>query len=406
MQLHSWFDNRTLFCCQSMLAVMFAVVFVWMNRVYPHVRGVWSTMAGFLIGIPCSFLLIQRGFISPFWSVFVANVLAICAYAFVYDGLIRFIQGSRRTWLVAAASAIAIAVIFFYTQIQPEKVPRIVAMALIGALFRGLTAFELIRRAEDSPNRSTMRFFAAFLAILATVGAVRGFVVAIPGALQPPTDADSVQTSTIVIALLFTGVSGLCFLIMATHELVTRSQEALEEDPLSQTLNRRGIEARLALELKRCKRSPQSLCVALVDIDHFKAINDNHGHATGDAAIRDVAAAMSKRLRTVDYLGRYGGDEFLIVLPQTAWGNAQIVAQRLSAAVTGITPAGDKEPLTLSIGITEASPEDDAISLIARADGALYQAKSSGRNCIRMALPSTTFPPVPEPNPSRISTQS
>jgi len=216
----------------------------------------------------------------------------------------------------------------------------------------------------------------------------------------------ALQTTTGLLSVAYIGVYGLCFLAMAGHELITRSQEESERDLLSGALNRRGIEARLATELKRSNRSGQKLSVALVDIDHFKSINDRYGHGTGDAAIRAVSLAISKSLRDVDYLGRYGGDEFLILLPMTSCHQATIASGRLSRSVNELTFLEETRRLSLSIGITEASPEDDAISLIARADEALYQAKSDGRNCMRIVMPMTTFPDAPMPQPVRIESGS
>jgi diguanylate cyclase (GGDEF)-like protein len=127
----------------------------------------------------------------------------------------------------------------------------------------------------------------------------------------------------------------------------------------------------------------------LIDVDYFKSINDIQGHAAGDAALRDVAETISTHLRGRDYLGRYGGDEFLLILPQTSCSIALGVTERLCLAVTNLSAATGSMPLTLSVGITEAECDDDAVTLIARADKALYQAKSDGRNCRRVLIAGT-----------------
>jgi diguanylate cyclase (GGDEF)-like protein len=421
MSLLSWFDNRTLYGCQCMLSVMFAILFLWMGRAYPMVRGVRSMACAFLVGIPGSFLLLSRGRIPDFLAINVADLLSAACFVLLYDGIVRFLGRRPRLWLVAGAGAVSICLVYYSTEIRPNLVLRIAAMGMLAALIRGMTGWELLRGSAErairagsgSLNRSTSRgrggvtrFFGVFLAALAAIGFLRVAMLLISGIPASGIQRGALQTTTGLLSVAYIGVYGLCFLAMAGHELITRSQEESERDLLSGALNRRGIETRLTTELKRSNRSGQKLSVALVDIDHFKSINDRYGHGTGDAAIRAVSLAISKSLRDVDYLGRYGGDEFLILLPMTSCYQATIASGRLSRSVNELTFLEETRRLSLSIGITEASPEDDAISLIARADEALYQAKSDGRDCMRIVMPMTTFPDAPMPLPVRIESGS
>jgi diguanylate cyclase (GGDEF)-like protein len=192
-----------------------------------------------------------------------------------------------------------------------------------------------------------------------------------------------------VLGVIFICLTGLFLLVLSSNEMISRSRDESQKDVLSGAFNRRGIEAKLAAELKHIHRGKQKLSIALIDIDFFKAINDIQGHAAGDAALRDVVDAVSSRLRGRDCLGRYGGDEFLLVLPQTALNVALVVIERLNHTVSDLSLSGRSEPLTLSIGLTEAVASDDAETLIARADKALYQAKSDGRNCRRVVTVDT-----------------
>jgi diguanylate cyclase (GGDEF)-like protein len=407
MSLFSWFDNRTLYGCQCMLSVMFAILFLWMSRAYPAVRGVRSMACAFLVGIPCTFLLFSRGHIPDFLSVIVADLLSTVCFILLYDGIVRFIGGRRRIWLAVSASVICAGVVYYSSEVRPNLVLRIAAMGLVAALIRGLTAWELLRKSAGRAIRNggpdagrifkggATRFFGVLLITLAGLGVVRVAMIVILGTPANFMQRDAVQTSTMLLSVAYIGVYGLCFLTMAGHELIIRSQEESEKDLLSGALNRRGIESRLAIELMRCNRGQQSLSIALVDIDHFKSINDRYGHATGDATIRAVTEALSAALREGYYLGRYGGDEFLVILPITSCHQAVIAAERFSRAVSELGLPGGNLCLTLSSGITEASPEDDAISLIARADEALYQAKSDGRDCRRAVLPLSTFTDAP-----------
>src|SRR5260370_15415272 len=147
----------------------------------------------------------------------------------------------------------------------------------------------------------------------------------------------------------------------------------LKRPLLSGAFNRRGIDQNLALELKRIDPSNQKLCIALIDIDHFKAINDNFGHAAGDDALRAVAAAVSNGLRAHDYLGRYGGDEFLLILPRTPFSDAFTVSEQVGHSVRS-TSSGNALPVTVSICLTEAGPREAATDLPPPSHKALHPA--------------------------------
>ena len=154
--------------------------------------------------------------------------------------------------------------------------------------------------------------------------------------------------------------------------------------------NRRYLHARLCEELARAQRARQSVACLMIDVDHFKRINDQYGHLAGDAVLREVAQRIDQEMRVSDTGARFGGDEFAIVLPNGSLGDGAIVAQRVLNAVRGtpipITP-GVSETVTLSIGVAVAAPAPEtrdfkslAERLMAEADAALYQAKGAGRN--------------------------
>src|SRR6185437_10741378 len=154
--------------------------------------------------------------------------------------------------------------------------------------------------------------------------------------------------------------------------------------------NRRYLNARLREELARAQRAKQSVACLMIDVDHFKRINDQYGHLAGDAVLREVAQRIDQEMRVSDTGARFGGDEFAIVLPNGSVGDGTIVAQRVLNAVRGtpipITP-GVSETVTLSIGVAVSAPAPEtrdfkslAERLMAEADAALYQAKGAGRN--------------------------
>lgn len=132
----------------------------------------------------------------------------------------------------------------------------------------------------------------------------------------------------------------------------------------------------------RARRENQSLCFAMLDIDHFKKVNDSHGHPMGDRVIKSLALFLKQRLRKTDYIGRYGGEEFAIVMPDTELHNAHKVLDEIRRRFAEINYPAQPVDLfcTFSAGVVELSDNDDALMLASRADDALYRAKDAGRN--------------------------
>jgi diguanylate cyclase (GGDEF)-like protein len=155
-------------------------------------------------------------------------------------------------------------------------------------------------------------------------------------------------------------------------ELLSRLESIARTDDLTGLPNRRAWEEELPRELLRSKREGRPLCVAMIDLDHFKAYNDARGHQAGDRFLKQAAAAWGMELRGTDFLARYGGEEFALALPGCTPPQAKEVVERVRAA----TPENE----TCSIGIASWDGQEEAASLLGRADAALYEAKHRGRN--------------------------
>jgi two-component system cell cycle response regulator len=157
--------------------------------------------------------------------------------------------------------------------------------------------------------------------------------------------------------------------------------ELAKTDPLTGIANRGHIESCLGDEVARAQRFKHPLSVAMLDIDHFKQINDGFGHPFGDRAIREIARVLADTLRQVDKVGRYGGEEFLMVLPDTDLAGARIVAERIRQIVAGTVFQPENHQATVSIGLAQWDPALESWeALVSRADKALYEAKETGRN--------------------------
>lgn len=153
-------------------------------------------------------------------------------------------------------------------------------------------------------------------------------------------------------------------------------------DTLTRIMNRRGITVGLLDVMAQSERYDTPLTVALADIDHFKQVNDTHGHDAGDKALGAIAGVLTEALRMPDKVGRYGGEEFLIVFPHTAMNQGHRISERIRHTVeaTDFDIGGNKTKLTISIGLAQFRKGEDLERLISRVDRALYNAKQQGRN--------------------------
>ncbi len=171
-----------------------------------------------------------------------------------------------------------------------------------------------------------------------------------------------------------------------------QAQESLrfhaEHDALTGVLNRRAIRDVLRKELARCRRDKNTLGIILADLDHFKKINDHHGHAAGDTVLVTAVQRISSMLRSYDSLGRYGGEEFLLIAPGCDLALAQKLAERIRSAIgdEAIDLGEDAAKVSVSLGVTLGTADSDPEFLVALADTALYRAKRNGRNRVEIGL--------------------
>ncbi|MEO8680675.1 MAG: GGDEF domain-containing protein [Vicinamibacterales bacterium] len=196
--------------------------------------------------------------------------------------------------------------------------------------------------------------------------------------------------------------TGLIAIAVRNLQFFLETREHSVRDGLTNCYTRgHGIEA-LDRELERARRSRQPLSILMFDIDNFKTINDELGHQRGDDLLRAVGAQLTRVLRSTDLRCRYGGDEFLIILPDTPASGAQQAAESLRQRMTtlAMVAGGKTFPVTVSIGVAEAGPGELGVTtLIARADEALYQAKRDGRDRCRVAA---AGPPAIDPTASAL----
>ncbi len=179
-------------------------------------------------------------------------------------------------------------------------------------------------------------------------------------------------------------------LLKETERLQARLQHMAMYDALTETLSRRALIQQLEAEIQRARRHSRQFSILMLDIDHFKNVNDTYGHIAGDAVLRELAQALRTTTRRSDYVGRYGGEEFMVLLPETPLDKALLLAEKLRVAVSEIVVQAEGHTIkntTISLGAAGFEDDPSVESFINRSDKGLYKSKKNGRNQVQCGPP-------------------
>lgn len=309
--------------------------------------------------------------------VFAALVLA-CVLAFTAAVVTGFNRRFADPSLTAAQMITSGVVISTLAYAAPALRPLLTPFYMVALLFG---AFRLLTRQQLCISGSFVLLFGAAIALSGGLEALRAGVPLL------------LHLALFLGAMSLIGghVNRIRTRLRATNASLAEALEKIERmasyDELTGLYNRRVIEELASKECRRADRSGAAVCVALVDVDHFKRVNDQFGHATGDAVLRALANTLGGMLRATEHVGRYGGEEFLVVLADTTANGATVPLERLRAGVERMRvptlPEGEK--VTISIGAAERHRGEDLRTAIQRADASLYEAKRGGRNRVAWA---------------------
>lgn len=179
-------------------------------------------------------------------------------------------------------------------------------------------------------------------------------------------------------------LTALCNRIRSGNNSLTYSQHNAHIDSLTKLPNRRWLDYAFQRERQNSIENKQPLCLIMLDVDHFKDYNDQHGHLAGDTVLQFISQQLREQLRPHDSIARFGGEEFVILLPNLSLSEAAEVAERLRFCLASMNKIPDTHPqlpgVTISLGVAQLKPEDEITCLLHKADQALYQAKQQGRN--------------------------
>jgi diguanylate cyclase (GGDEF)-like protein len=325
----------------------------------------------------------------PLWlSAVVGNTLIVAAIALAMRALRVFVGGAPRdvmTWLLLAALFVLLAV---FTEVQPSHVGRAIAIsAALGIV--ALRAARLLHRKAPAACKLSSRVTEYVFWGMAVLTALR-----IVGTLLfPPPSALAAGPFNSAVFLLYSGfiiVSTLSVMWMEIESLQSELVRAARYDALTGIYNRGTFLEEFEREVSRCARGGPAFSLAIFDLDRFKRLNDQYGHPFGDRVLKAFADVLRADIRKHDAVGRYGGEEFALLMPNTGKETAIRVAERVRRDLDarGITVDGKRVEVTVSGGIATYGVEgEDWDTLLSAADTALYEAKNSGRNRVVTAGP-------------------
>ncbi|CAO3402193.1 diguanylate cyclase [Azospirillum palustre] len=383
-------DFETTFIAQVITVIGFAVglsIAVASGRYPRHIRNSLRAYAYGKLLLGCAFLIAGlRGGAAPDLLVPLANGLGIAGLAMNYTS-VRHLQNRPVRLLLPAAVGLAVALACSLLLLAGGGISyvRILTSFATSAVLL-VIAFEVLVRYED---RGIPHYVTGLLsATLAMVYLVRMGAGMIQG--EMPVDQmvdDRVERVTFQLSMLGTVMGAINYVLMASDEFNRELAKLAHTDGLTGSLNRRRLFELGEVEFRRARRHGRDLTVLVLDIDRFKAVNDRAGHPFGDRVIQAVADCCAAQIRREDSVGRIGGEEFAILLPETGLEAGRLLAERLRSAIERqLAQLGAEGGVTVtcSIGGVSLTREHSEFSdLMAQSDSALYDAKHAGRNQVR-----------------------
>ncbi len=367
-------------CAMSAYMSVAILIYYRTNKTYPGF-GMW--VVGSLLFLASYILLATRAITPPIISIVLANVIGISSNVVRLEGARQFF-GLRPTWHVTLAAPVVIAIVFaYFTFVQDDILLRTTCYHVVVGVLCALTAYVFVYR---SPRfmRPTAIIFSLMLVSAIIILIIRSVVwIAYPA--ERNLFSNTTFNGLTILLLLLSEFNWLvCVLLLNSQRLQREVRDLTVQlegfaftDPLTGVHNRHKFFDLSTQEIARSRRYQTPLTLLMFDLNHFKAVNDTHGHIAGDGVLQSVAQVATQNLRQADILARFGGDEFLILLPETGTSGALALAERINLQVQSL-PIQQQYHMDVSIsyGVTELQHSDTSISdLIQRADTLLYGMK-------------------------------
>lgn len=378
------FDIRTLLVAVAVATAVCAVARFLLWRMHPAMPGLRHWMWASVIGAAALFTYAGHGWIPGGLALTVAQMLIAAGFVVAWDGFRRFLGRPALSPAVLTVMATVAGGSIIASNATGVMAWHTAVNAVVIAVLSGLIVRELWP--AGGPGRLAVRATAwIYVANVVFFIARGGAAVVQPRAGVPVTSEGFYALSPLWWLVVTVGAT-LGMALMAGERLQEELNHRANRDPLTGALNRRAFALLAEKQMAHADRTGRAASVLMMDLDHFKRINDVRGHAAGDAVLRRFVEVAGGILRAEDVLCRFGGEEFVALLPDTAAPQAFAAAERLRLRFAA-------EGETTSIGIAEARRGEPLEALLRRADEALYEAKRRGRNRCE-AAPSPGPPPL------------
>jgi len=314
----------------------------------------------------------------------IANLCVLGAMIALQWGVRLFVRRAP-AWRWHAATVLVALAVTWYGLEPAHGAVRIATISALLAALSFLTAWDMQLAARWKLDWRWRLLLSVPIVLVGLVFGARSLKALLdPGiAVTYMTANSALNAGSAVVYLVVALAFQLTLVALVVSQFVTELTEASRFDALTGTLNRRAIDEVLDAEVLRSRRLKEVFSVLMIDVDHFKDINDRHGHAAGDRGLQHLGTVFTTQMREIDCVGRYGGEEFVVLLPGTSMAEARRLADRLRERVEALPLRWQERPigLTISVGLAQWQGDaDDVAGLMARADAALYRAKQGGRN--------------------------
>lgn len=380
------FDIRSALLVGALLTLLIGVVLAVVARAMPAAfRPAMNWWVAATLLQPAGFVLLSQRDHLPAWvTIVVANAFIAGAFAAYAVALRRFHRLTVPHLLLWGMTALAVGVSVWFGLVQPDLTKRLIAISVVLAWMLGYCAWTIYRGPD---GRSLVRHVAggAFLLAALIMGYRALALTWDPGQVIAVFQLTHVQLLTYAIGSILPVVATVGFLLLCTDRSQQELERAARVDYLTDVYNRRAIEELGTRAIASARRHGTSLALQVVDIDHFKRINDELGHAAGDLALVRAVERIRECLRAEDVLGRLGGEEFIVLMPNADGASATAAAERIREAFSArpLDLRGQPRKVTLSIGVAVLAPADRLFSqLLQRGDRAMYAAKHAGRDLV------------------------